>query len=61
MKNSGLIILAAALIGASVYLMYRQQSESQKYYKKTGESFAYKYGGDIIGLLNNLISRKKGE
>ena len=48
------------MVGVAVYMMWRQTTEKETYYQETGESFMYKYGGDIIGLIGSAINKKKG-
>ncbi len=61
MNKKSLIIVAFALIAVAVYLLWRQSVEKETYYRETGQSFFYRYGGDIISLIGNAINRKKGE
>lgn len=61
MNKNFLIIVAVGLVAVSVYLLWRQSVEQEKYYKATGESFMYKYGGNVINLFGKLIDKKKGK
>lgn len=60
MSKNVLIIIAVAMVGVAVYLLWRQSTEKETYYRETGESFMYKYGGDIISLIGGVINKKKG-
>lgn len=60
MSKNALILIALAMVGVAVYMMWRQTTEKETYYQETGESFMYKYGGDIIGLIGSAINKKKG-
>ena len=60
MKNSALIVIVIALIGVAAWLIYRQSVEEEKVYRKTGQSFMYRYGGDIISLISNAINNRRG-